>query len=458
MANVLLLTNLLDQRRSQYGHFLLEACLERTATTASYDNLFAKVTAVKAGETKPIQAPLDFGSHVFAARRLELDELQPLIEQPNPTFSIGCYSFTFANPQLSRSFYQERLSSNNDWSDWPIDLLELRSMGGGNYISPRTLVSHNTRRVFRDVYDGIEQYTGDKISYNSGWLRALLLVLPDYRVRISEVAYDNKQLILRLMRDEKLVDLRVHGLIDGLGRQEISEQINGSEANFRLQSEISQVESLQLFITAPEGTLDYYHQSPLHHSGRFRWIAGPQQRESQKNDDLLVEIKNGEGVNLEFKPFVHLGKSDEKFAEVIRTVIAFSNTAGGTILFGVRNTGEIDGIENELRHRAKTADVVSAADEYGRHIKTMLNDAIATNVRLDIRAQAVEIAGHTLLRIDVQELPFENKPAWKADSKETWIRRGATNFRPDPEMIRDGFARKQTGAQILGLGQPGIES
>src|SRR5215831_2928098 len=106
MSNASLLINILDQRKSQYGHFVLEACLERTTTTASYDNLFAKLTAVKVGESKPIQAPLDFGSHVFAARRLELDELQPLIEQPNPTFKIDHYSFVMTNAQLARSFYQ----------------------------------------------------------------------------------------------------------------------------------------------------------------------------------------------------------------------------------------------------------------------------------------------------------------------------------------------------------------
>src|SRR5215467_16285929 len=100
MANTSPLINILDQRRSQYGHFVLEACLEKTATTANYENLFAKLTAVKSSETKAIQALLDFGSHVFAARRLELDELQSLVEQPNPTFEIDRYSFVMTNAQL----------------------------------------------------------------------------------------------------------------------------------------------------------------------------------------------------------------------------------------------------------------------------------------------------------------------------------------------------------------------
>lgn len=442
MADASLLINILNQRRSQYGHFLLEACLEKTPAVG-YDSLFAKVTAAKADETKPIQAPLDFGSHVFAARRLELDELQPLIEQANPRFEIDRYSFVMTNAQLARSFYQERLSSNNLWSDWPIDLLELRSASGANYIPPKALVSHNTKRVFRDVYDGIEQYMGDKISNNSGWLRAMVLVLPDYRVRINEVACDKQQLILKLTRDEKLVDLRVHGLIDGPRREEISEQINGSEAILPLQSEIGLIENVQLYITAPEGTLDYYEQNPLHHSGRIRWLSGPRERESQKNEDLLGEIQNGEGVHLEFKPYVRLDRTEGKVAELIRAAIAFANTSGGTILFGVRNTTEIDGIEKELWQHTAGSTLKAMAEEYGRHVKTILNDAIAASVRLDIKTQAVELAGHTLLKVDVQELPFDGKPAWKLDSKDTWIRRGPNNVKADPDLIRTAFAKQR---------------
>jgi len=444
MANTSPLINILDQRRSQYGHFVLEACLEKTATTANYENLFAKLTAVKSSETKAIQALLDFGSHVFAARRLELDELQSLVEQPNPTFEIDRYSFVMTNAQLARSFYQERLSSNNPWSDWPIDLLELRSMGGANYIPPKALVSHNMKRVFRDVYDGIEQYMGDKISNNSGWLRALLLVLPDYRVRISGIVCGKPDVLtIRLERDEGLADLRVHGLIDGAGRQEIAEQISGSEATISLKSEVEQIENLQLFITAPEGTLDYYEQNALHHSGRIRWLAGPQQRESQKDTNLLLEIQNGEGVHLEFKPYIRPDKTEGKVAELIRAAIAFANTSGGTILLGVRNTTEIDGIEKELWQHTTASTLKAAAEEYGRRVKTILNDAIATSVRLEIKAQPVELAGHILLRIDVQELPFEGKPAWKLDSKDTWIRRGPNNVKADPDMILASFGKEQ---------------
>lgn len=55
--------------------------------------------------------------------------------------------------------------------------------------------------------------------------------------------------------------------------------------------------------------------------------------------DLLIE--EGEGFNIEFKRRI---SSPEKIA---RTLISFSNTKGGTILFGVDDDGSVVGVESE---------------------------------------------------------------------------------------------------------------
>jgi hypothetical protein len=151
------LTSVLKQLGNQYGHFTCEVCLEKKES--GYEAVFGKVTAIKAGDTGSIKEPVDFGPYVFAARRFELTEISRIIEEQSPKFSIGQYSFTFQNAQLSRTF-TDLISSNNDWSDWPVNLIELRSSSGRNYIPPKALASHNTNRIFHDVFDGIEQYYG----------------------------------------------------------------------------------------------------------------------------------------------------------------------------------------------------------------------------------------------------------------------------------------------------------
>jgi len=57
--------------------------------------------------------------------------------------------------------------------------------------------------------------------------------------------------------------------------------------------------------------------------------------------DVLGLIEQGEGFELEFKRKV---PSPEKIA---RTMIAFANTRGGHILFGVDDDGSIVGVESE---------------------------------------------------------------------------------------------------------------
>jgi predicted HTH transcriptional regulator len=55
--------------------------------------------------------------------------------------------------------------------------------------------------------------------------------------------------------------------------------------------------------------------------------------------DVLRLISQGEGQQLEFK------RSLAELDTATRTVVAFANTDGGVILFGVRDSGEIIGVE-----------------------------------------------------------------------------------------------------------------
>src|SRR5260221_4117595 len=110
-----------------------------------------------------------------------------------------------------------RASSSNDLSEWPDDLIELRANSHSNYIPLKALVSHNTSRLFHDVYDGVQQFMGSRISnnYNNGWLRAVLFILPDYRVRICEIVGAEQEVTVKLAKDANFVNARLHCLLQG---------------------------------------------------------------------------------------------------------------------------------------------------------------------------------------------------------------------------------------------------
>ncbi|HOZ30524.1 MAG TPA: ATP-binding protein [Bacteroidales bacterium] len=57
--------------------------------------------------------------------------------------------------------------------------------------------------------------------------------------------------------------------------------------------------------------------------------------------DILNRIQAGEGINLDFKHSI----SDAK--KIARSLAAFANTEGGSLLIGVRDNGSISGISSE---------------------------------------------------------------------------------------------------------------
>lgn len=61
----------------------------------------------------------------------------------------------------------------------------------------------------------------------------------------------------------------------------------------------------------------------------------------QQNSNILNRIKEGEGLHLDFKHSI----SDTK--KIARSLAAFANTEGGSLLIGVRDNGSIAGMNSE---------------------------------------------------------------------------------------------------------------
>ena len=83
--------------------------------------------------------------------------------------------------------------------------------------------------------------------------------------------------------------------------------------------------------------------------------------EGQAQLDALVWL--GEGPNIEFKVELPLRQAGNEAMNFLRTVVAFANGQGGTILFGVTDDGDVLGLprtEAESRARDRITDLVRA--------------------------------------------------------------------------------------------------
>src|SRR3972149_11447106 len=92
-----------------------------------------------------------------------------------------------------------------------------------------------------------------------------------------------------------------------------------------------------------------------------------------KQTDLDILLREGEGSMLEYKESL-----SSSFA---RELVAFANTAGGKILFGVRNDGTVIGVRDSNDLRARIQDIARNCDRPINVIVEPVGMVVAVTVR-----------------------------------------------------------------------------
>ena len=131
-------------------------------------------------------------------------------------------------------------------------------------------------------------------------------------------------------------------------------------------------------------------------------------------EELLARLQKYEWSDIEFQQ-ARKGVPRDAY----KTVSAFANTAGGWLVFGVRDSG-------------RTLDVVGVVE-----VDKVQNDFLSTlragdklNRTIAVAEDAYELDGKTLLVFHVPESPTQDKPAYlSGDIRESFIRRGAGDER-----------------------------
>jgi len=142
-------------------------------------------------------------------------------------------------------------------------------------------------------------------------------------------------------------------------------------------------------------------------------------------------IRTGESVSLELKSTLQWDVVQKKKNEalrdgVIRTVTAFLNTSGGTLLIGVEDSGKVLGLDDDL----KILD--NSRDKFDRTVGALLMDQIGPEHMSFVRMRFDELEGTAIFVIDVDRAP---KPAFAKTSKgkEFFIRVGGATRPLDSE-------------------------
>lgn len=133
-------------------------------------------------------------------------------------------------------------------------------------------------------------------------------------------------------------------------------------------------------------------------------------------EELSIEelIKLGESVTLEFKSTLQWDVVQGKQATylrfmVLKTIAAFLNSAGGTLIIGVEDDGNILGLEKDLK-------LVPGKDLDGfeQLLMSLISSHIGAAYASLLRTRFAEIDGKTICAIDVERA---SEPVYVEDSK-----------------------------------------
>ena len=162
------------------------------------------------------------------------------------------------------------------------------------------------------------------------------------------------------------------------------------------------------------------------------WRAGGLRRFEKGPDPFtkfLQCLEKGENSQIEFKSTVRLNLRTGKPGKEIelawlKTIVAFLNSYGGTLLLGVNDEGKIIGLEQEG---------FQSLDKLQLHLKNLINQHIGAEFSRYINVIPLEVDGHTVIII---ECKASKEPVFLkiGQKEEFYIRSGPSSVRLSPRQ------------------------
>jgi serine/threonine protein kinase len=166
-------------------------------------------------------------------------------------------------------------------------------------------------------------------------------------------------------------------------------------------------------------------------------------RDIERTADLELLISGGESGSLEFKQTMRWDtklqkRSPEVLKACMKTVCAFLNSGGGTLLIGVADTGEPKGLENDLQDFSKN----KTTDGF----ELRFRDALSSNLDPDpnqlVALSFPYVSGIKICRVDVSRSSRPIFMAIKGSPGEFFVRKGnashpLANVRQACEYVHD---------------------
>ncbi|HXA55441.1 MAG TPA: RNA-binding domain-containing protein [Solirubrobacteraceae bacterium] len=142
---------------------------------------------------------------------------------------------------------------------------------------------------------------------------------------------------------------------------------------------------------------------------------------------IAEAIVRGEGPRLDFKRDLSSPKS------VLKDIVAFANTAGGTVVIGLEDDGSVVGVADPLREEER--------------LSSKISDGIEPQLLPEI--YAVSHGEQELLVVEVAHHPAPFYLRSEGSDRGVYVRRGSTSRRAEPETLAE--LRRQAAGESFDL-------
>lgn len=392
----------------EFRHCSLEALMQGS------EPIFCLIRGGVSSEAK--NELLDYGKMQLRREVFNGEDLRARLTTFNATGKLPAAHGEIIFSSRNNTPYQTFHPSHSQYHAWPGCIYELGGTGQTNPVPHEPLVGRGLPPFFNPkdaITDWIQVPFGD----NDGRYGRFLLFIPDFTARLGRIAFADAVLSVEASFTPGVLSISVLAT-DGRTTFRKTEPLQ-KEQSFKL---MPNPNSLRVIITNEKSeTVDSFAEEEAWTTRERVIFAG-----ARYSEEPMEMIRKGESDTVEFKEFIHLDDK-KKAAELVKAVISFANTRGGTIFIGVTDDAEIVGVETHTPHDKQKAATFEA--DYLAGLRTLLQQKLNRIPSIETRTE--RIGDKTVFVVQVEE--GVAKPYTNIQTRETFVRRGASDMRPDPD-------------------------
>lgn len=257
----------------------------------------------------------------------------------------------------------------------------------------------------------------------SGLIQGLIIIMPDYRVCIRQVRFEELDAAVEIESNPDLFDeskLNVRATQGYSGRYD---ELPIKRVNGTCRVTMPRLPTAFHFFATDKETGDVLDWAQVYPA----WTNLPTEIVFAIPGQQIVRIiDQGETETVEFKETIGDGFT------TIQSVVAFANTSGGQILVGVKDNSSITGTDPILDEKRTREWIEARCDP-----------------PISVAFSSVEMSGVKILTVQVPK--GSNRPYQHRDNGIFYVRRGATD-RPARRSEMDELYKRQPGYQQPGFG------